>query len=154
MREHILETQAEGKVTKAKKKRGRDEGRETAKAAEVLPEEEMAKVKEKCRTIAKKEGESYDDLPPLGGSDTYDTDDELAPKCETSNDSSSEEDKECYVGRNREKLNSRYEDSCNEHFRASRTGEERLMSENVGKELWVSSAIDDNPMDAEDSELP
>ena len=67
---------------------------------------------------------------------------------------SDEEDDECYVSCVKEQLNARYEDSCNEVLRAMEAGEQRLMSDKIGKELWVFSVIDDNPMKADESELP
>jgi hypothetical protein len=67
---------------------------------------------------------------------------------------SDEEDDECYVSCMEEQLNARYEDSCNEVLRAMEAGEKRLMSDKIGKELWVFSVIDDNPMKADESELP
>ena len=59
-----------------------------------------------------------------------------------------------YVEQDKEQLNARYEDNCNEMFRVMEEGGGRMVSDKVGKELWVFSVIEDNPMEASESELP
>ena len=79
-----------------------------------------------------------EDIPKLGNEDIYESDDEGT----TRHESSSEEEDGCYVVRDKERLNSRYEDSCNKNSRATNAGEERLKPKNVDKKLWVFTSID------------
>ena len=69
-------------------------------------------------------------------------------------DTESDEEAGFYASQVKESLDMHYGESYGEYLRATGIGEEKIRLENVDNELWVINAIEDDPKEANQFELP